>query len=918
MNSSLPMRHAIWIVPALGLFSGCASIQATAPDAKAAAAAPAAASAPSAAARPAGAASAPTAAAAPTPGAPRPFADVIKDAKRQDGLFTAWQKDDKVWLELKPEDFTQPFILSPKVKQGLGEGRFFFGGIMGEEVVVEFRRVHNQVQLLAKNMEFTAAPGTPTARAVEAAFSPSLLASTAVASQPHPERKTILVEANPLFVSDMLGLGMQLQRQYRQGYALDRGNSAITNLRVMPDLIVLESLNHYATANIAVPTPGATPPGAPVPTFPRSVPDARSLFLTVHYSLARLPAQPMRARKADSRVGYFTAGRADFTDDLARTPRERYVIRWRLEKKDPSAALSEPVKPITFWLDRNIPVKYREPIRAGVLEWNKAFEKIGFKDAMRVEIQPDDADWDTLDYGRASIRWMTNANPIFGAIGPSHVDPRSGEILDADIGFESLSSRNLRALRSQILSPQAWPAEQRPDFGAPSLRGMRGMAVCEHADAMAEQLSYALEVLEARGELDPDSPEVEKFIYGYLKDTTMHEVGHTLGLRHNFRSSRVYSDAQVSDPAFTANNAFVGSVMEYAPINLAAPGTPPERRPSAWNNTLGPYDYWAIEYGYKPIASEQEAAELARIAGRSAEPLLAYGTDEDNFLGVDPESLHFDLGSDVLAFARKRIAIARDLLDRTERRQLDPGQDYSVLRRVVSYALRDMGRSAAAVARQIGGVRTLRDHAGTGRDPLQPVPAAQQREALAVLTSGFLAADSFRLSPELQRKLAVDWDERADAVFRGETPGTTDYSPTTAVLELQRGLLGQLMSDAVANRLLDSETKAPKDALRLRELYARLSEAVWSELSGSGEIAATRRELQREHVNRLAGLLLRPSALTRADARGLVRAEAQSLLARIEAAAKRSGRGSEARAHLSDSADTLAQALAARPQRAGV
>jgi hypothetical protein len=895
------------IAVALCLLGGCASMNVPVSEAKASPAGTAA-------ARPAGAASAPGGAA--TPGAPRPFADVIKDAKRKEGLFALWQKDEKVWLELKPEDFGQPFILSPKLKQGIGEGRIFFGGIMGDEVVVEFRRVHNQVQMLAKNMEFNAAPGTPIARAVEAGFSPSLLASSAVVSQPHPERKTILVEANPLFVNDMLGYGMQLQRNYRQGYALDGRNSAITELRVSPDLVVIEALNHYATANIAVPTPGA-PPNAPAPSFPRSVPDARSLFLTVHYSLAKLPEQPMRPRRADSRIGYFVSSSANFTDDLARTPRERNVIRWRLEKKDPSAALSEPVKPITFWIDRNIPVKYRAPIIAGVLEWNKAFEKIGFKDAIRAEVQPDDADWDTLDYGRASIRWMTNAAPAFGAIGPSHVDPRTGEILDADIGFESLSSRNLRALRSQILAPSAWPADSTPDFGAPSLRGMRAMALCEHADALAEQLSYGLDVLEARGELDPGSPEVEKFVDAYLKDVTMHEVGHTLGLRHNFRSSRIYSDAQVSDPAFTATHAFVGSVMEYAPINLAAPGTPADRRPAPFNTTLGPYDYWAIEYAYKPIAPEQEAAELARIAGRSAEPLLAYGTDEDNFLGVDPESLHFDLGSDVLAYARKRIAIGRDVIARQETRQLEPGQDYGVLRRAVSYALRDMGRSANAVARQIGGVRTLRDHAGTGRDPLQPVPAEQQREALALLTSGFLAADSFRLSPSLQRKLAVDWDERTDAVFRGETPGSTDYSPAAAVLELQRGLLGQLMSDAVASRLLDSEAKAPSEALRLRELYQRLGDAIWSELGNGGEIAAERRELQREYINRLAGLLLKPSALSRADSRALVRAEAQSLLARIEAAGKRAPRGSEVRAHLLDSADTLAQALAARPQRTG-
>jgi len=211
----------------------------------------------------------------------------------------------------------------------------------------------------------------------------------------------------------------------------------------------------------------------------------------------------------------------------------------------------------------------------------------------------------------------------------------------------------------------------------------------------------------------------------------------------------------------------------------------------------------------------------------------------------------------------------------------------------------------------------LRDHAGSGRDPLTPVPAAQQREALDLLASGFLSTDSFRLSPALLRRLAIDFQERADALNHGESVGPTDYSLNVQVLELQRAVLAQLMSDPVASRLLDSETKAPKEALRLSELYRRLDQSVWSELSTTGDIPALRRELQREHVNRLAGLVLRPAALSRADARALTRAQAQALLGRINAAARRSGLSPEAQAHLQDSADTLSQALSARLQRAG-
>jgi hypothetical protein len=240
-----------------------------------------------------------------------------------------------------------------------------------------------------------------------------------------------------------------------------------------------------------------------------------------------------------------------------------------------------------------------------------------------------------------------------------------------------------------------------------------------------------------------------------------------------------------------------------------------------------------------------------------------------------------------------------------------------VLRRSVSYALRDMARAAGVLTRQIGGVRTLRDHVGSGRDPLMPVPAAEQREALDVLTTGFLSADSFKISPSLQRRLALDFGERTDAVFRGEPAPATDFSLASPVQELQRAVLGQLLSDAVASRLLDSEAKTEKGALQLSELYRRIDQSVWSELGGKGDIAPLRRELQREHVNKIAGLLVRPSALTRADARSLTRADARVLLGRIQAASKRGGLSAEAVAHLQDCADTLSQALTAQLERAG-
>ena len=880
-----------------------------------------------AAARPATAASGPAAALPPpVPGQPPPFAVVMKDARKIDGLITAWQKDEKVWLELRPEDFNQTLFFSPKLSSGIGEQLLFGGLMLPSPRLVQFRRVYNQVQLIAINPEQVAKAGTPEARGVAAAISPSLLGSTAVASQPHPERKTVLIDAGALFVSDMMGLGAVLQRSYRQGYGFDGRNSVITGVRGKPDLLVIEANNHYATAAIAVPTPGA-PPGAPLPTTPKGLQDARSLFLGLHYSLARLPEVAMAARPADARIGHFVETVDDFSDDLARSPRQRFVNRWRLEKKDPAAELSEPVKPITYWLDRNVPDKYRAVLTAGVLEWNKAFEKIGFKNAIEVKQQPDDADFDTLDAGVASVRWMVNREPSFGAIGPSHVDPRSGEILDADIGMESLSSRNQRNLRTRILGSADGQAAEWAQllqiggaplaataFASPFSGAAHDQRFCQHADQGAEQMSYALDVLAARGEIDPDSPEARQYVLDYLKDVMMHEVGHTLGLRHNFRASHIFTDQQVNDPEFTRNNAFTGSVMEYAAINLQRPG---EKPAAPFQTTLGPYDYWAIEYAYKPITAEQQTAELQRIASRSGEPGLAYGTDEDNWLGIDPDALTFDLGNDVIAFAARRFDIAADLFTRQESRPLKPEEDYAGLRRSLGFAVRDAGRAAGILLRQVGGLRTLRDFPNTGRDPLQPLPAADQRQALKLLSQRVLSTDSFVVSPALQRRLAPDFFERS------ESPGgmATEISLQQTVLDLQRAVLNRLMSDALATRVLDNESRvsAPAQALRLGELYSQLEADVWAELgTPAQDIRQPRRELQREYVNRLTALVLRPGALTRSDARALVRTRAAALATKLDKAARAPGLGIEAHAHLQDSIESLRSALAAPLARAGV
>ncbi len=854
--------------------------------------------------RPGGAASAGASAGAGTAGAPptRPFADVIKDAKESKGLFAVWQKDEKAWIEIAPDQFDKPMFFSVNLASGIGES-FLFGGLMGRSHIVEFRKIGSTVQLVARNDRFFARPSTPEATAVAEGFSDSLLASAPVASQPHPERKTVLVELNALLFADIPGAYALLDRAYRQPYAFDARNTSIARVRSSADAIGVLVNAHYAVSRLVQPPPTAAP-GATVPSTPTTLPDPRSLFLGFQYNLAKLPDEPMRPRVADARVGYFTVSRFDYSDTRTLTPRVNLVKRWRLEKKDPAAELSEPKQPIVFWIDRNVPLRYRDTIVAGVLEWNKAFERIGFKDAVQARIQPDDADFDTLDARHASIRWMTTARPAFGGIGPSQADPRTGEILDADIGIDPTRLRFARYRLADSSTPSTAPASSPLGFPQGDAHD------CRIEDFVAEDRGFASDLLAARGVIAPDSPEAEEFVLSDLREVTMHEVGHALGLTHNFRASTVYTQAQLNDAEFTRKNGVSGSVMEYTPINLALRGEP---QGTLSMTTLGPYDYWAIEYAYRPIAPEREADELAKIAARSNEPLLAYAYDDESNLAIDPEATPGDLGSDPLAYAARRIELAKELWERWEARPLEPGETYAALRRNISRGITQMRESGLLASRYIGGTSVLRDAAGSGRTPLNPVAMAKQRDALKLIETGVFAADSFRFKPEFLRSLSVDFLDRGDSFGTGLAPTTFDFSLPVQVLAAQKAVLDRVMSETVAQRVLDAEGKVdrPGDAVQLAEIYASLHRAIWSELRTGRDIPLIRRNLQREHATRLATALLKPSGSMPADARALMRADAKALRAEIAAAAGKPGWSPAAAAHLAEALSTLDEALKA-------
>lgn len=842
----------------------------------------------------------------------RPFAEVIKDAKEIKGFFTLWQKDERTWLEVRPEQLERDFFFSTWLATGLGE-RFFLPGLMGQEHVVALRRVGNNLQLVARNLSVRAPAGTPLATAVRESYSDSLLASAAVVSAPHPERKSILVDAAALFGYDIPGAQTQLETRFRLAYAFDRNNSGIERVRSSDAATHVTYRAHYAVPKIPAPPLTPPPPGTPQVAPPVTLPDNRSLFLTFTYNLMPLPGEPMRPRRADQRVGHFTTAFLDLGNELGLDARTHYIKRWRLEKKDPAAAVSEPKEPILVWMDKNIPERWRDAVRAGILEWNKAFERAGFKDAIVVRQQPADADWSTVEGTRhIAVRWFSMRGPGATAVGPSQSDPRTGEILAAAAIIPENWVRIGRAQAGETLP--------RPPAAA-SLAEMIDRPFCTYAFDALEQANFAFDLLVARGAIDPTGPEADRFIRDSLKDVVMHEVGHALGLRHNFKGSTGVQLEKLRDAAYVRARGISNSVMDYNALNI-----PLEDEPATVYNqvTLGEYDYWAIEYAYRPLAPEVEQEELARIAARSANnPALAYATDEDagGFFGVgiDPTVNQFDLGSDPLAYYQRRVVLARELLARTQKLELKPGDNLSVYRRNLQRAIGAIGFVAPLIGKYVGGVYTSRDVVGAGDGPLLvPVPAARQREALDLLAREVFSVDSFRFDPQFMSRLGIDHLERVAP--GGQVIVNTDFSLATTVLDIQKKVLDQLMADAVAVRLADAETKVvdKRGLLSFADVQGQLADAIWSELRSGRDIDSLRRNLQREHARRLASALVRPTSAAAADVRAAVRAVALKLEADLRRHIGNARLNAATRAHIAEMQAVLAEALKAPLIRQGV
>jgi Met-zincin/Domain of unknown function (DUF5117) len=673
--------------------------------------------------------------------------------------------------------------------------------------------------------------------------------------------------------------------------------------------------------------------------FPQNVeiafelPRSDGQLTTVHYSLSALPEHTgYQPRRADQRIGYFTTTYRDLGLTDGDSQWVRYITRWNLQKRDPGLKLSPPQEPIVFYIDHTTPVRYRRWVRDGILAWNKAFEKIGIVNAVEVYYQDAQTganmEKDPEDVRYNFIRWTT-ADLGF-AYGPSRVDPRTGQILDADIimdqswiaHYVNMQDRYIGQLAEQSMHPAslAW-LERHPswDFRLTAMSPLKreqtlrerarrlasgeatqinplaagdgqvigddrfdGLAHrqcqingrCELARmramdvALVRSLGAGLldgSLLRDEGEEDDAADEEEtgsvldglpeEFIGPLVAEVITHEVGHTLGLMHNFKASSIYTFEEINSEEW-GDKPITGSIMEYYPLNLTVlEGTVQ----GDWGMLdIGPYDLWAIEYGYT-----FDEGSLGEILGRCAEPELAYGNDIDSF-GPDPLCRTFDLGSDPLVYCQNRIELAHLLRDRIFE-SVEDGDSWEQARTMYEITLSVQSKAIAMPAPWIGGVHIHRDHKGDPgeRDPAEVVSVEQQRRAMQFMIDNAFDDDDFGLTPELLAKMGIDkwWDAGGiDRLLEGDA-----YAVHQNVAAVQSMALTLLMDPFRLEQVYDNEFRVPaeEDALTLPEVIGAVADAVWSELEETPgrklsnrrpHISNLRRDLQREHLNRLVDL----------------------------------------------------------------
>lgn len=760
---------------------------------------------------------------------PKTIAELTEGAERIDGLFTLFRdpKTGELHMLIKGDQVDEEFIYFAQIANGVVEAGYFTGAYVANGVIA-VKRYYNRVELVAENFSFYFDPDSPLARAAHANISNAVLAVQEIAAE---DEKTgdLLIKADKIFLGENL---LQIK------FPLPEGANAETTFTLgtlsEDKSKILATRNYPLNTDLEVEYVFNNP--MPKDRGSEDVTDARNVSIKVFHSLIAMPENDYEPRLADPRAGSFETKVTNLTS-LSPTPYRDLVHRWNLVKKDPDAAMSDPVEPITWWIENTTPLQWRDLVRDSALEWNKAFEAAGFTNAVVVKVQPDDADWDYGDIRYNVLRWTASPQPPFGGYGPSFVNPRTGQIIGADVMLEaSFLNRHTRA---------AWLLEDGFDAIGhnPNLihsrctlsRGLKDNAILA---STFNQFSPGW------GEYGDDVD--QQIVHDSMHYLILHEIGHTLGMNHNMKATQFLTPDEAFDAAVVRERGLAGSVMDYPAVNY-----PPRGKDITLFYAVepGPYDDWYIQFAYDPVLDDPQLME-AHLA-RSTQPDLAFGNDADDMrspgTGLDPRVNIFDMSSDAVLYASQRMTLLQDTLDEMSPDAIADGRSYQEIWDGVGLMLSDWTRSAAVVSRYIGGVYVDRAVAGQpgATAPLTPVPADRQQAAMAVLSEQVFAPDVFTMSEELLRYTA---EQRRGFDHFGNTE---DPKVHAGLLTMHQATLNHLLNPVVLTRIVD--TGLYGNNYDIAQMMTDLTDAVFA-ADAKGNVNAVRQNLQVEYVKRLSAL----------------------------------------------------------------
>ena len=767
----------------------------------------------------------------------RPYDRVItKEAKSDPGLFTVHRIKEKIYYEIPKRELDRELLwVSQIARTTLGVG---YGGQAVGNRVVKWQRVNNRILLRNISYNVVAEASQPIARAVQAANNDAIIMAfniEAIGKDDAP-----VIEVTRLFTTEVTEFSARTRLRAR---GFDPTRSFIERAVSFPENIEVEASHTFTNPPTEMPTIAAPPNpflGAGMGTG--------SATVLMHYSMVRLPEKPMTPRLFDERVGYFSVRKQDYGKDEQRAPERTYITRWRLEKKDESAAISDPVKPIVYYIDPATPTKWVPFIKKGVEDWQPAFEAAGFRRAIIAREAPkDDPDWSPEDARFSVIRWLPST--IENASGPHIHDPRTGEILESDIQFY----HNVMNLARAWYFVQAGPLDPR-----------------------AQKLPLPDDLM---GEL--------------IRYVAAHEVGHTLGFQHNMKASSLYTIEQIRDPNFVKKMSHTPTLMDYSRFNYVAQ---PEDKIAVEDliPKIGPYDTWATMWGYKPIpgakSSEEEKKTLDEWAREQDKtPHLRFSTAKSR--GSDPGENTEAVG-DIDAVRATELGlknlkrVAGMLLSATS---TSSGEPYDDLEEIFGRMLGQWRLEMGHVTQIVGGFNSQQKH--IGQEGVLFTAVAKERQAAAVkfLNENAFATPTWMIRPEILRRI--------------ETDGTISRIRVT-----QQGLLSQLLSSARFARLIEQE-EIDRTSYRAVDLLTDVRKGVWSELNGTSAIRidAFRRNLQRTYLDLMNDKLNGRAPVTD-DQRPFIRGELKALNGEIgRAIARTTDRA--VRLHLEDAHDLIVKIL---------